>query len=266
MSSSDGSGQRGFLPPQNEQEKLVMRRAQDLFRASNNKGISRYSAFLSDREQALCRAALNGAGCREYSFEGGYPAAERKLLCIEPAGAVGAPPICCVKLDCFVPAGACAPAHKDYLGSLLGLGLERGCLGDILLNAARPGEAYAFLLERVSGLVCAELASVGRAAAKALPFEGKVPFEPPERQMHSATVSSLRADAVLAAMLHCSRGQAEQLIRAGGVEIGHIPVASPHAAVYEGDLFTVRGKGRYQLAALGGKTRKDRLFIEYFQY
>ena len=67
---------------------------------------------------------------------------------------------------------------------------------------------------------------------------------------------------MLAAMLHCSRGQAGQLVRAGGVDrprAGH----SPHAPVYEGDIFTVRGKGRFQLAALGGKTRKDRLFIVF---
>lgn len=264
MSFSNGG--RGFLPPQNEQEKLVMRRAQDLFRAACGRGAARYSGFLSDREQALCQAALNAAGCAEYSFEGGYPAAERKLLCIEPAGAVSAPPICCVKLKCAAFAGAGAPAHKDYMGSLLGLGLERSCLGDILQDPEHAGTAYAFLLERAAGLVCAELAFVGRVAVKVQQCEGPAAAPEPERQMCSATVPSLRADAVLAAMLHCSRGQAGQLVRAGGVEIGHVPVTSPHAPVYEGDIFTVRGKGRFQLAALGGKIRKDRLFIEYFQY
>lgn len=264
MYSSNGG--RGFLPPQNEQEKLVMRRAQDLFRAAWGRGAARYSGFLSDREQALCQAALNAAGCDGYSFEGGHPAAERKLLCIEPAGAVSAPPICCVKLECAVPAGASAPAHKDYMGSLLGLGLDRSCLGDILQDPGQPGAAFAFLLEKAGEVVCAELTSVGRVPARAGLAECPAAFSAPERQMCSATVASLRADAVLAAMLHCSRGQAEQLVRAGGVEIGHVPVASPHAPVYEGDIFTVRGKGRFQLAALGGKTRKDRLFIEYFQY
>ena len=49
-------------------------------------------------------------------------------------------------------------------------------------------------------------------------------------------------------------------------EINHVPVTSAHAAVYEGDVFTVRGMGRFKLEALGGKSRKDRLFIQYFQY
>jgi RNA-binding protein YlmH len=82
-------------------------------------------------------------------------------------------------------------------------------------------------------------------------------FPQAEREMHSATVSSLRLDAVLAAMLHCSRGQASELIEAGRVEINHLPADKPHAQVYEGDVFTVRGKGRFNLTALPGKRSVD---------
>ena len=241
-----------------------MRRAQDLLRIAKNRGVARYSGFLSDREQSLARAAMNQAGCAWAAFEGGYPAAERKLLCLEPAGASGEPPICCVLIRCA--AAGDAPAHKDYLGSLLGLGLERECVGDILLDPTRPGTAYAFLLERAAALACAELVSVGRFSARAEMFQGPVPVEPPQRELKTVTVASLRADAVLAAMLHVSRGQAEELIRGGRVEICHLPISSGHAPVYEGDIFTVRGIGRFKLESLGGKSRKDRLFIQYFQY
>ena len=80
------------------------------------------------------------------------------------------------------------------------------------------------------------------------------------------TVSSLRLDAVLSAMLHVSRGTAAELIEAGRVEINHLPVSSAHAPVYESDVFTVRGKGRFRLTALPGKSKKDRQIIEFFQY
>lgn len=264
--ASSSNAQRGFTPPQNEQEKLVMRRAEDLCRIAQGRGIARYSGFLTDREQCLAAAALNKAGCREFAFEGGYPQAERKLLCIEPAGAYSEPPICCVKLECALANGAEGPAHKDYLGALLGLGLERSCVGDILPDEALPGTAYVYLLQRVSQLICTELCSVGRCTAQAAVFDGLPPIRPPKRTLVSATVSSLRADAVLAAMLHCSRTQAGEILRGGGLEINHVQVFSPHAPVYEGDVFTVRGKGRFKLQSLGGKSRKDRLFIEYFQY
>ena len=88
----------------------------------------------------------------------------------------------------------------------------------------------------------------------------------PERTLRQATVPSLRADAVLGAMMNTSRALAAGAIAAGRVEINHLPLRSAHEPVYENDLFTVRGAGRWRLQAVGGKSRKDRIFITFFQY
>ena len=240
-----------------------MRRVEDLCRIAENRGIARHTGFLSDREQALAQAALNRAGWPEAVFEGGYQEAERKILCIEPVGSYGELPICCVKIECT---GSGEVSHKDYLGSLLGLGLERSCLGDILPFDGSEKGAYVVALENAAQVICSQLCSVGRLNARAELFEGPVPFNSSEREIQTATVSSLRADAVIAAMIHSGRGRAAQLLSGGAVEINHIAVTSPHAPVYEGDVFTIRGTGRYKLTALGGKSRKDRVFIEYFKY
>lgn len=87
-----------------------------------------------------------------------------------------------------------------------------------------------------------------------------------ERTLQEATVPSLRADAVLAAMLHTSRTRAAEYIAAGRVEINHLPLKAAHETAYAADIFTVRGVGRFKLAAIGGKSRKDRLFISFYQY
>lgn len=242
-----------------------MRRTEDLCRVAENRGIARYTGYLSDREQALAQAALNRFGWEEASFEGGYPQAERRVLCIEPAGAYGEPPICCVKIECDRFSGA-SLSHKDYLGSLLGLGLDRSCLGDILPFDGPEQGAYAFTLENTVDVICSQLCSVGRASVHVERFLGELPEGSVQRELCTATVSSLRADAVIAAMMHCGRSRAAQLLSGGCVEINHIAVTSSHTPVYEGDIFTIRGSGRYKLTALGGKSRKDRLFIEYFKY
>ena len=80
------SAVRGFVPAQNDEERFLMRHVEDLARAAFGRGIARYSAFLSDREQQLAQAALNRAGAPEEScrFEGGWPDAERRVLCLEP--------------------------------------------------------------------------------------------------------------------------------------------------------------------------------------
>ena len=160
------------------------------------------------------------------------------------------------------------PAHKDYLGSLMGLEIRREALGDIVLPPDAPGTAYVFALEPAARLICQELLQAGRTELTTrLLAPDEVPeFRTAERRKCTATVSSLRLDAVLAAMLHCSRGQASELVTAGRVEINHLPAEKPSAPVYEGDVFTVRGKGRFALTDLPGKSKKERLIIEFFQY
>ncbi len=257
---------RGFVPAQNDQERLVMRRAEDLLNSAQSAWCARYSGFLSDREQQLTAAALNRLGCDWYRFWGGYAGAERCVLCLEPEESEKmGPPIQCVRLQC---GSGTVPVHKDYLGALMGLSIQRVGLGDILLDPDSPGRAYVFALEPMAELILRELTSVGRVSVCAQLWDAQAAeqlAQSPHRRKQ-ASVASLRADAVLAAMLSCSRGAASELIRAGRVEIAHMPITAPHAPVYEGDIFTVRGRGRFKLEQLGGKSRKDRLFIEYTVY
>ena len=154
---------RGFVPARSDEERYLMRHIEDLARTAESRGIPRYSAFLSDREQDLARAALNRAAVPEnvYHFEGGWPGAERRLLCLEPEGSWPDSPLCCVRLTCRVQAGAALPAHKDYLGSLMGLELRREALGDIVLPSDAPGTAYVFALEPAEQLICQELLQAG---------------------------------------------------------------------------------------------------------
>jgi RNA-binding protein YlmH len=267
--SSDTAAVRGFVPPQNDEERMCMRHAEDLARIACQRGIPRYSAFLSDREQLLAEAAMHKANCTCCRFEGGWPGAERRVLCIEPEGCAPCVPIGCIEITCRLVAGATAPQHKDYLGSLMGLELKREAMGDILLpDPEQEGRAYLFVLKNAANVVLSELCRVGSVGVETREIElSELPaFPQAQHTIQTATVSSLRLDAVLAAMLHCSRGQAAELITAGRVEINHVPAASAHASVYCGDLFTVRGKGRFELTELPGKSRKDRTIISYFQY
>ena len=209
---------RGFIPARTDEERYLMRHIEDLAHTAFSRDIARYSAFLSDREQDLARAALGRAGVQEgFRFEGGWLNAERRVLCIEPEYSCGEAPICCVRLQCRAQAGAALPAHKDYLGSLMGLEIRREALGDIVLPPDAPGTAYVFALEPAARLICQELLQAGRTElATRLLAPDEVPeFRTAERRKCTATVSSLRLDAVLAAMLRCSRGQASELVTAG---------------------------------------------------
>ena len=86
-SSDTANAVRGFVPPQNDDERRLMRRVEELCRVAVSRGIPRYTGFLSDREQSLAQAACNKAGCSCIRFWGGFDAAERRVLCIEPPDA-----------------------------------------------------------------------------------------------------------------------------------------------------------------------------------
>lgn len=245
-----------------------MRRAEELCAQAEARGVPRHTGFLSDREQTLVQAAVHRAGCRCARLWGGYEGAERRLLLIEPPDAWQEEAITVLRLRASAAAGEALPGHRDYLGALLGLGLDRACVGDLLADPQDNAVVYALVLEDKAELIAAELTGAGRCPVAAevcgaLPPQVK---DGPERKLQEATVPSLRADTVLAAMLHTSRTKASALITAGRVEINHLPVRGADETVYEEDLFTVRGLGRYRLAEIGGKSRKDRIFISYYQY
>ena len=264
-SSDTANAVRGFVPPQNDDERRLMRRVEELCRVAVSRGIPRYTGFLSDREQSLAQAACNRAGGSCIRFWGGFDGAERKVLCIEPPEAWQEEPLAYLQ---FTACGDKLPTHRDYLGSILGLGLERACVGDLLADTEKPDTFYAVVLADKQEFIRTELTSAGHCTvhtewADALPAHL---LESRERALQQATVPSLRADAVLAVMLHTSRTRAAEYIAAGRVEINHLPAEKPSAPVYEGDVFTVRGKGRFALTALPGKSKKERLIIEFFQY
>lgn len=252
---------RGYIPPADDDERLFVRRIVDLAQAVQSRGVSRATAFLSDRQQELARAALSGIGFDAYVFDGGYPDAERRILCLQGEYGDDALPAVCLFAE-LVHADA-VPTHRDYLGALMALGVKRECIGDIL-----PCEtgAYFFVLSRVAPLVCEELSGVGRCSVRVRAAQAQELPGQADRPVHTATVPSLRLDALLAVMLHISRGEAAQLVKSGMVEVNHVATSSAHYEVYENDVFSIRGRGKYRLCAVGAQSRKGRTFVSYIEY
>jgi len=254
--------QRGYIPPQNDDERMLVRRIGELARAVRARGGARHTSFLNDREQELARAALSPLSFEQYVLDGGYPQAERCVLCLYEGQPPEDPLVECLRIE--IPHAENPLTHRDYLGALLSLGIKRECIGDIL---PCEGGAYVFALPRIAPLLMEDLVSVGRYAARVCAAADGSKLPPlPSPEEKTATVASLRLDAVLAAMLHVSRADAVRLIQGGAVEINHVPTASPHSEVYENDKFSIRGYGKYRLCGIGALSRKGRTFVSYLEY
>ena len=179
---------RGYLPPANDEEKLFFRRVKELAYAAQSSGMPRHTAFLSDRQQVLARAALSSAGCADYHFDGGYPEAERAILCLHgDAPKTGAPQFGCLLVEATERHNALT--HRDYLGAFLSLGIKRECIGDILPCSAG---AYVFLLDTVVPLLCEELCRVGRCAVRVRRAQAQELPAQTQRPLRKASIASLR--------------------------------------------------------------------------
>lgn len=259
---------RGYLPPQTPEEQLLVRRVQDAAAGARYGGF-RFLGFLDERGCVLAEARLNKEDV--YSlFWGGYEGAQRCYLGVggEEAPAAEDFPLAAVRITCWLPGhtvpAAQLPTHRDYLGALLGLGLKRECVGDILTEG---DSAICFLEAKMLPLVCDELTGVGKFSVR---VESVPLSECAGRQQKTQevriNVPSLRADAVLASLLHLSRADAAGLIVRGAVSLCHVPLSQQHAAVQEGDTLSVRGYGRWRIAEIGGLSKKGRIWLTAEKY
>lgn len=251
---------KGFAPP-TEDEKVLMRRVADAIKAVQASGKPRYLGFLNLREQELATAQLNRMQAELYVYDGGFESAERLMLCVfEDLEDIDFPISYCT----IQPQDSAKLTHRDYLGALLGSGLQRSCIGDIV--STEKGVLVA-LQSNIVQHVLQNLTDVGRSGVHVEQVDGQhLTAAKIQTQVFSASVASLRLDAVLAAMLHQSRTDAAALVQQGRVQVNHLLVETLHHEVTEGDVFSIRGHGKYRLCNLGGKSRKQRTFIEYEKY
>lgn len=235
--------------PINSEENSFCRHIKDLAAIGGKSHISRFSGFLTEREQQLAKAAAFSFGV-SCCFWGGYNNAVRKIFCA-PEDTEDSFPLDSVT---FRFREKDKLTHRDFLGALMSLGLKRDQIGDILVA---NGAAVVFVTQTVSSLVLNEIDKVGRVGVKA---ESGVHIQLPEQEFEemSVVVASPRIDALVSAVCGISRDKASALIRTGGVVVGGIQVNSTSKNVNEGEIFSVKGYGKFVFSQIGLETKKGK--------
>ena len=157
-------------------------------------GRTQYTRFLDPAEEREAEAIGRRAGANARFF-GGYDGAERRMAAYwsdeEPEDA----PLTALELSWNAKFVSCA--HRDLLGAVMALGIERDATGDIRMGT-EPGVAYLFCTDEMADYLCASLESAGRAKLRVRRAES-VSIAPPEGTRAHITVQTLRLDAVAAA-------------------------------------------------------------------
>ena len=274
---------------QSEDIRRLCARLDDLGRYAE-RGEMGISAYLTPREAKYAAAYLSPrlrAGTA--LLWGGYEGAERVRACILPDYTEGltspeglaADPVASLReagLDdvadtlreavCAVSvkgSGFRELSHRDYLGSILGLGLERDAIGDILV----PDTHSAILLTsaRTADFLLTQLEKVATDTVKVAILSEGTPLAGTRRlQTITDTVASERLDCVVAALCNLSREKAQMTVKAGLVELDFEPCEDCDTTVEVPATITARGYGKFAVRELGGVTRKGRIRLVAGKY
>ena len=227
------------------------------------------SAFLSPRELHYARAFLKKRGSAFLEF-GGYRDAERRKIYVLPEymdEVREAEELLDFGIELEVSAlkvkgsGFCKLSHRDFMGAVLGLGIERSVIGDIVLTEEHT--AVIICDSTIEQFLTASLDSVGKDKVKVTNVALGEDFAPERRYAPiNDTVASARLDCVVGALCSLSREKARQAVLDGSVEVDYEVWERPDKDVDPVCLISVRGYGKFRVNSLCDKTKKGRFRLE----
>lgn len=237
-------------------DRFLASRLADLARVSDNRDIFTFSDFLSPSEAALTAAA---AGKIPFLAWGGMEGCERVVVRFGDENRIGYEadfPIRVIRVSPQNARFADHLTHRDFLGALMHLGIERSTVGDILI---RDNTAWIFALEQIAPFIAGELRAV-RHTPVICELTDQVPEEViPKREPEVLNIPSLRLDALIARLYHLPRGKAKDLFAAQLIFVNGNTCLNESFQPKEGDVISARGYGKFVFTGIEGETRKGRI-------
>ncbi|WP_343184854.1 RNA-binding protein [Anoxynatronum sibiricum] len=233
----------------------------DQARQVTDRHIPKTSFFLTPGEWLLAESLLVHIGGLKWLLDGGFDNAERRRLVMVPDYLEPSDfrPLV-LFLEISRSHKSFSLTHRDYLGALLSLGVQRDVVGDIVILEET---AWVALVPEMADYVMWNLENVGRVKVKNRLVES-IPVKPPSTDMHlvEGTVASLRLDAVLSLAMKTSRNKAQVLVAGQKVSVNWQAATKQNIELHEGDVLSVKGYGRIQLLRIGSLSRSQRWHVQ----
>lgn len=245
-------------------EQLLINRILDLAGISENNGYCTFSDFLNLNEQTIFFDHKELFLGRSYEIFGGYDDAERRMIKFYQDYCVEEPyPIVCVKIEPVIGKFSDTLTHRDFLGAVLNLGVDRGKIGDILIH---DNIGYMFCKESISEFLIENLVKIKHTKVRAkISQVPEIAYEP-HFKTRQGTVTSIRVDSLLALAFNLSRSSAVKYISQGLVFINGRLVVSNSQVPKDGDIISVRKLGRFKLELTAIKSKKDKFVVKTHVY
>ena len=240
-------------------------KAMDQIYLCSQENAPKFTEFLDPTRRQNAQFCL--AGVSQFGIDiiknGGYDEAERMMLGFYPKNAdIVDFPIAKILVE--YQAKHASLTHGDFLGAILGLGLDRSIVGDIVML---PSSAVVIAESRVADFLLGSLHKVGKTAVSASLLPANAYFFGMDSRVRNRVIcTSLRLDNVLAAAFKLSRGDSASLIKSGKAFVNWQTANSPAKVVKENDMLTLRKYGRVKIAEVVGKSKKDHFLIDIIRF
>lgn len=245
-------------------DKILIARTEDLFALCEKYSSPVFSDFLDGAEQAVISDNVIFPYGYNTMFFGGFGEAEKRILGVFPEWSdpdAEQFPITCIKVEGGYTRRL---THRDYLGTVMSLGIKPQKLGDIVVF---DGYAYIFAHSDLSEYIRDNLHKIGNQGVSVSMVDNFRDITIERRYKTIGTVcASDRLDAVVGAAAGVSRSVSSGLISGGKVKVNHRETDKPSFTVKPGDLLSIRGSGRFLVHSFDGETRKGRAHITLKQY
>ncbi len=247
-------------------EELFEKRLLDLWNQSYGQGRFTFSNFLDLYEQSILTSLMKREKCGNYQTSGGYEGAERRMVRFGSSSEMGYEqdyPLVLLHIKPLSGKFAEKLNHRDYLGSLMNLGIERNLIGDIIVM---DKEAYVFVKDTIGPFLVQEWTKVKHTLidVKIIPV---MEFEyTPRYEEVKGFCPSFRLDVMVSFLCKTSRKESVDLIKGQKVFVNSCLVESNSHPLKEGDILSVRGYGKAVFSEIGGQSKKGRFMVTMKKY
>lgn len=248
-----------------EKDEFFLKRIRELANLSYQRDTVTFSDFLNLNEQNMVSSLKRQFPQIVMETFGGYENAERQMVAFHPDALAFTweYPIDCLKIEPKAIKFSESLTHRDYLGALLNLGIERSMIGDIVVQEKA---AWFFCQNKMTDFFLDNLCRVRHTNILITKVDDPDELPRPKLEAINGTCASVRLDSLISLAFKASRSIMVSYIEGGQVFVNGKLITSNGYEPKEGDIISVRGKGRFIFDGMSHQTKKGRCGVRILRY
>lgn len=248
------------------EDELLKRRVLDTANQAFNHSIYTYTNFLSISELSVVNSFKKELAFIDYDTFGGSQICERQLIRFGSPAMYGYDvpyPITTLIVHPLSVKYAEKLEHRDYLGALMNLGIERELIGDIIIKGT---DAYIFCISHIADYICEQLDTIRHTHIQCSICKEEAPALKPELEDIRIIAASPRIDAVVASITKLSRSNTIELFSSKKIFVNGQCIENKSMHLKSSDILVIRGTGKFIYIGDEGETRKGRVYLTLRKY